>query len=438
MASAALRQRQKLGQYRIIRKLGGGGFSAVYQAYDTIEGSQVALKIPHADLISRQTLDLFRNEVRLTARLDHPNILPIKYAGFIDGRFVIVYPLGKGSLEDRLRNRLSVRNAVGFGEQMLEAVACAHRHRIMHLDIKPENFIIFDGNRLRLADFGLARVARYTQSGSGSGTVGYIAPEQAMGKPTFRSDVFSLGLILYRMVSGHLPEWPFDWPPPAYNKVRSALPPELINFLKRSLEVDQKRRFRRAGQMLSVFRRLRPKALTRSSLQRHYRRRRRARGRDLDVIRFKLFRQRFGKPLEVNSTCRRCNGPVSEAMQACPWCGSARRTHEGETRFPARCTRCKRGRKLDWRFCAWCFGPPLQRVANRRFSDRRYAARCSNPRCRELVLMPFMRYCPMCRTKVRRKWKLKGSEDRCPRCRWAVLRDFWNSCPWCAKPLGQR
>jgi serine/threonine protein kinase len=97
---------------------------------------------------------------------------------------------------------------------MIEAVAYAHRQRIIHCDIKPENFILFPDNRLRLTDFGIARVAQNTVAGSGSGTVGYMAPEQAMGKPSMRSDVFSLGLVIYRMLTGQLPEWPFEWPPP--------------------------------------------------------------------------------------------------------------------------------------------------------------------------------------------------------------------------------
>jgi hypothetical protein len=123
-------------------------------------------------------------------------------------------------------------------------------------------------------------------------------------------------------------------------------------------------------------------------------------------------------------------------MQACPWCGAKMRAFKGTSRFPETCRRCKRGRKLDWRFCAWCFGPKVKKVANRRFSDRRYEARCSS--CREEVLMPFSRYCPICRTKVRRKWKIKKVEDQCPRCRWGVLPDFWSTCPWCAKPLTKK
>src|SRR5690606_26805396 len=102
---------QKLGKYQIEQKLAEGGFAAVYRAFDTIEGTRVALKIPHQPLISKSVLEDFRREVRLVARLDHAHILPLKNADFVDGHFVIVLPLGERSLADRMRNRLSVPTA---------------------------------------------------------------------------------------------------------------------------------------------------------------------------------------------------------------------------------------------------------------------------------------------------------------------------------------
>jgi serine/threonine protein kinase len=139
--TAAVRVGQRLGKYRIDRRLAEGGFAAVYRAYDTIAGVPVALKLPHPRLMTKETLEAFRKEVRLTARLDHPNILPVKDAGFIDGIFVIASPLGDETLDDRLRRRLSTRTIIRFAEQMLEAVAFAHEKRILHGDIKPETCV---------------------------------------------------------------------------------------------------------------------------------------------------------------------------------------------------------------------------------------------------------------------------------------------------------
>lgn len=433
-----VRVRQRLGKYRIDRRLADGGFAAVYQAYDTIAGIPVALKIPHPGFVSKETLEDFRKEVRLTAKLDHPNILPVKDAGFIEGTFVIAYPLGERSLADRLRNRMSIRTIVAFAEQMLEAVAFAHGKRVMHCDIKPENFILFSDNRLRLADFGIAKVARRTLEASGSGTVGYVAPEQAMGKPSFRSDVFSLGLILYRMFSGQLPEWPYSWPPPGFDRVRKNLHSDLVAFLRRAMEVDHRKRFESAAQMLAAFRRLRARALHSRPARRRRRRKAQMRRPDWRTIRRHEFLKQYRTVLEAHATCHRCHGPLAEAMQVCPWCGAEHRAGRDETRFPTRCRRCRRGLKSDWRFCPWCYGPAVKPLSTRRYSDVRYAAKCTNRSCQGKVLMPFMRYCPWCRRKVKQAWKIAGSRDRCPRCAWGVLPDYWDYCPWCSRTLARR
>jgi serine/threonine-protein kinase len=250
-----------VGKYRIERRLGEGGFAVVYQAMDTIEGVRVALKVPHAENLNNLVLRDFRNEARLTAKLDHPNILPLKDASFIDGHFVIAFHLGEKTLSERLRKRLAFETALEYAEQMLEAVAYAHGLKIVHCDITPDNFLIFPDKTLRLADFGIAKVAQRTIKGSGSGTVGFMAPEQAMGRPSPKSDVFSLGLVIYRMLAGQRPEWPYEWPPVGYKKLRRLAHPDLIDFLRRSLEPNPRKRFRDGVQMLNVFRRVKRRSL---------------------------------------------------------------------------------------------------------------------------------------------------------------------------------
>lgn len=258
----ALRARQKLGKYRIEKKLSSGGFATVYQAMDTIEGVRVALKIPHPGQINDQVMRDFRHEIRLAARLQHPNILPLKDASVIDDQLVITFPLGEKSLADRLQRRLSIVTALEFAHQILDALAYAHQQRIIHCDVKPENIVLFDGDLLRLTDFGIAKIANRTIQGSGTGTVGYMAPEQAMGKPSQRSDVFSAGLIMYRMFSGEWPEWPYSWPPPGYRRLRGKLTPDFILFLKRAIDPNPRNRYRDAEHMLNVFVRLKQRLLT--------------------------------------------------------------------------------------------------------------------------------------------------------------------------------
>lgn len=270
--SSRLRPRQRIGKYKIERQIGSGGFAQVYAALDMIEGIRVALKVPFEHLVDEEMLDLFRQEVRLVARLDHPNILQLKNAEVIGDRFVVATLLGRETLDDRLGRRLSVEKALLFAEQMIAAVSYAHDCRIVHCDIKPENFILFDEDVLRLTDFGIAKVARITISGSGTGTIGHMAPEQAMGKPSTRSDVFSLGLIIFRMLAGSWPEYPFAWPPTGTSKLRNkCIHPDLIRFIKKAIEPSPRNRFKDAVKMEEEFERLYPIAL------RHFKKQKRSR-----------------------------------------------------------------------------------------------------------------------------------------------------------------
>lgn len=261
IAILSIKARQKLGKYRIERRLSEGGFATVYRAFDTIEGVHVALKIPRGPKLSEESLKAFRREVRLAARLEHPNILPLKDASVIGEHFVITFPLGERTLADRLTKRISLRSAMFLAEQILEALAYAHQQRIIHCDVKPENMVLFPGERLRLADFGIAKFAQNTIQGSGTGTIGYMAPEQAMGKPSQRSDVFSAGLIIYRMLTAEWPEWPYSWPPPGIRKLRSRIHPDFVAFLQKAIDADPRRRFRDAEQMRNAFLRLKPRVL---------------------------------------------------------------------------------------------------------------------------------------------------------------------------------
>jgi len=244
------RARQKLGKYRIEKKLAAGPRAAVYRAYDTVHGIKVALKIPDPSIMDDVFMDEFRREARLAVRMEHPNVLPIQNACFIDEYFVIAMPLGVETLADRMTRRMSAELALNFTRQALAAVAHAHSQKIIHCDVKPENFIIFSDNRLRLGDFGFSKFAlRPVKQGSGSGTVGYLSPEQALGKPMFQSDVFALGLVIYELFSGQLPDWPFKWPPPGYARIRGKLRPKMLAWLRKAIEIKPHDRYRNAVAM---------------------------------------------------------------------------------------------------------------------------------------------------------------------------------------------
>ncbi|QEF96632.1 Serine/threonine-protein kinase PknA [Stieleria maiorica] len=256
-----LRVGSRLGKYRLNRRIGQGGFADVYAATDTLLSTKVALKIPNSRWVTPELIDEFRREVKLTIELDHPNILPIRDARFIEGHFVIVSPLAKRTLNDRLTKRIRFELGFELMSQLLEAVSYAHAMGVIHCDIKPENILLFDDDWLRLADFGIAKVAQQTINGSGTGTLGYMPPEQAMGKPSARSDVFSLGLIAYRLFSGKWPEYPFDWPFPGAATIRKRVHPELIGIIRKSVAVKPRERYADASKMAAEWEKSRTKAI---------------------------------------------------------------------------------------------------------------------------------------------------------------------------------
>ena len=257
-ATPNLRAGSRLDKYRLLRRLGEGGFATVFSAVDTVEDRKVALKIPDNRFISNaQTMDDMQREVRIMAKLQHPGILTLKDARFIDGYFVIVSPLGDETLADRITRRLARATCVEYVHQMVDAVAYAHENRVLHRDIKPENFILFPKNEIRLTDFGLARLESGGHEVSASGTIGFMAPEQAMGKPTYRSDVFSLGLIIYRILSGELPEYPFAAPLPGFNRLRRGLSIDFVKLIRKAIDPTPSKRFRDAVAMNNALKKIR-------------------------------------------------------------------------------------------------------------------------------------------------------------------------------------
>jgi serine/threonine protein kinase len=255
------RARQKLGKYRIEKRLAAGPRADVYSAYDTIHGIRVALKVANPDIIEDNFLDEFRHEARLSSRMEHLNVLPVQNASFIDDYFVIAMRLGIETLADRMTRRISNRLALDYATQALAAVSHAHANKIIHCDVKPENFILFPDNQLRLSDFGFSKIALRTVKASGSGTLGYLAPEQALGRPMFQSDVFALGLVIYQIFSGRLPEYPYEWPMPGYARIRSKLKRKTITWLRKSLEFRHQDRYRNAVTMENAFKEIRLKLL---------------------------------------------------------------------------------------------------------------------------------------------------------------------------------
>ncbi len=201
--------------YRIERELGAGGMATVYLAYDVRHDRRVALKVLKPELSAVVGADRFLAEIRTTANLQHPHILPLHDSGSVDGAVFYVMPFVDGeSLRDRLNRekQLPVDEALRIATEVADALQYAHEHGVIHRDIKPENILLQGGHAL-VADFGIALAAsntaggRITETGMSLGTPTYMSPEQAMGERTLdaRTDVYALGCVLYEMLVGEPP-----------------------------------------------------------------------------------------------------------------------------------------------------------------------------------------------------------------------------------------
>jgi eukaryotic-like serine/threonine-protein kinase len=201
--------------YVIDRELGAGGMATVYLAHDLKHDRDVAIKVLHPDLGATLGADRFLSEIRTTARLQHPHILPLLDSGSADGLLYYVMPLVTGeSLRTRLNRerQLPIDEAVRIASEIASALDYAHRHHVIHRDIKPENILLQDGQAI-VADFGIALAvqhaggARMTQTGLSVGTPHYMSPEQATAEReiTGRSDQYSLASVLYEMLAGQPP-----------------------------------------------------------------------------------------------------------------------------------------------------------------------------------------------------------------------------------------
>jgi serine/threonine-protein kinase len=201
--------------YRIERELGAGGMATVYLAHDLKHDRDVAIKLLHPDLAAALGGERFLSEIKTTARLQHPHILPLLDSGEADGLLYYVMPYVRGeTLRTRLERekQLPIGDALRIATEVADALAAAHAIGIIHRDIKPENILLQGGHAL-VADFGIALAvqhagtARMTQTGMSLGTPQYMSPEQAMGEKTVdaRADVYALGAVTYEMLAGEPP-----------------------------------------------------------------------------------------------------------------------------------------------------------------------------------------------------------------------------------------
>ena len=254
---------QTVSHYRVLDRVGAGGMGVVYKAEDTRLGRLVALKFLPPELAADAAMvERFEREARAASALNHPHICTIDEVGNHDGRPFIAMELLEG---ETLRHRLlgssvPVQTVVDLGLQLAEALEVAHGRGIVHRDVKPANVFVTGHGWIKLLDFGLAKVASpsviasgqttafverprdLTGSGVAIGTLAYMSPEQARGEELdARTDVFSLGAVLYEMATGR--QAFADRPVPSSARKTQKLPPALERIIGRALEADRELRY---------------------------------------------------------------------------------------------------------------------------------------------------------------------------------------------------
>ncbi|MEE8577088.1 MAG: protein kinase [candidate division Zixibacteria bacterium] len=263
----------KVSHYQIIEKIGAGGMGEVYLAEDTKLKRRVALKFMPAHLASDSDMRTrFTREAQAAAKLDHPNIVPVYEVGESLGRpyFAMAHIEGDSLRKVVKSGKLTVSEAVELTMQICEGLQKAHESGVVHRDMKPGNIVIDKSHRPRLLDFGLATMAgdeKLTKTGSTLGTVGYMAPEQVSGKKADRrSDLFSVGVILYEMLTGRRPfegnndaavvKAITDATPEPIARFKSGVTGQLQQVIDKALTKDPSLRYQHSDEMLADLKRL--------------------------------------------------------------------------------------------------------------------------------------------------------------------------------------
>jgi eukaryotic-like serine/threonine-protein kinase len=254
-------------RYRLLHRIGSGGMADVWLAEDPHLQRRVALKVLHRRFAQdREFVERFRREAEAAAGLQHPNIVAVFDRGDVDGTYYIAMQLLEGrSLKQLIDQGLTPEQAVGLIRQVLEAAGFAHRHGVVHRDLKPQNVIVDDEGVATVTDFGIARAgaSEITQAGSVMGTPHYLSPEQAQGLAvTAVSDLYSVGVMLYEALAGRVPfeadsavaiaMKQVSHTPQRPSSIDPAVSPALDAVTMRALEKDPGQRFQSAEAFIAA------------------------------------------------------------------------------------------------------------------------------------------------------------------------------------------
>jgi serine/threonine-protein kinase len=259
-------------RYRIQREIGQGGMAKVYLAHDLKYEREVAVKVLRPDLAADIGATRFLQEIQIAARLHHPHILPLYDSDQLDGLVYYVMPYVKGeTLRQRLvrERQLPVNEALQIAREVADALGYAHSSNVVHRDIKPANIVVTADDRVKILDFGVAKVSDWnlTRKGAVLGTLSYMSPEQASGELVdHRTDLWALGAVLYEMLAGKAPFGGetskglvmaiLNRDPVNLTVLRPGLAPELVAVVDRLLQKEPARRYRNAREVSAELGRL--------------------------------------------------------------------------------------------------------------------------------------------------------------------------------------
>jgi serine/threonine protein kinase len=305
----------QIGKYKILKKLGSGGFGTVYLAEDTILKCQRALKIPHRT--STQTDKLLQESVLQTRLLDHPHIVKLLTVDIIDNILIMVMEYIEGTDLEKILDKsssLEIKTALRYFKQILSALAFAHQKSVIHRDIRPSNILINLDNDVKIADFGTSTLLQEKQFATTKiGSPPYMAPEQFEGKAVFASDIYSAGSLFYEMVTG-FPPIVLANPMEIYKKAKagqfmtlaqknSLVSSELNWVIMKTLAADLKTRYAQALDVLNDLEHLANKNRDYASEMKDIQKRIQARENRSDHV------------------CWNCRKAMARRVKTCPYCG---------------------------------------------------------------------------------------------------------------------
>jgi len=305
-----------IGKYKILKKLGSGGFGTVYLAEDTFLKSKRALKIPHG--LNSKKEKLLNESIVQTKLLDHPNIVKLLTVDIIDNHIIMVMEYIDGTDLEKIiddKAKLSIKSALAYFRQILSALGYAHENKILHRDIRPSNIMIDKKNDVKITDFGTSTFLEENHHATTKiGSPPYMAPEQFEGKAVFASDIYSSGCLFYEMLTG-FPPIVLANPIEIYKRAKAGDFPSLIkkiptlstninDIIMKTLSPDLKGRYKSTGAVLA----------------------------DLDSINMK----RRGDPSEITDIkkriaarnertdhiCWNCRKTIPQKVDKCIYCGS--------------------------------------------------------------------------------------------------------------------